>query len=111
MVALASSAAAFVFEGWVPGVILFALAVAAAIVLWTPVRGWLGIPGSHAPRLVVPDEHRDELRAAVKDAVNALNHPAPVFWPVDNARLKAATAAHFRVFSPVGGDAGVVRRP
>ena len=94
MLALACAAAAFVSSGPVAGVIAAALAVILGLILWTPLRQWLGFPDSRGPTLV-PDEHRTELRSAVHEAVRELEHPATVLWPVDNPRLKAAAAAHF----------------
>ena len=60
-VALLIAAAGYVFAGLTPGVVLLCLAIALMIALWTPVRGWLGIP-PHASRGGVSAAHRSDLQ-------------------------------------------------
>lgn len=89
--------------GFIVGVAIMAVAVLYAATPWLRARSGridrvcasLGIAATGSPPVLVPDEHRDELRAVVKNAVDQLAHPQPVFWPVNNPRLKAAAAAHF----------------
>jgi hypothetical protein len=97
-------------SGWQSPLIGFALMViggllgAAALAEWMRPRwtvvdrcyAYLGIaPLSSDMSVLVPDEHRTELRAVVKNALDDLDRPAPELSPVDNPRLKAAAAAHF----------------
>jgi hypothetical protein len=61
VVALLIPAAGYVFGGLTLGVALLFLAIALMIALWTPVRGWLGIP-PHASRGGVSAAHRSDLQ-------------------------------------------------
>ena len=68
VVAFLIPAAGYVFGGPVLGVVLLWLAIAVMIALWTPVRGWLGIP-PHASRGGASAAHRSDLQA-IAEALN-----------------------------------------
>jgi hypothetical protein len=58
---LAASAIAFFFEGIVAGAICLALLVMTVLVLYTPLRGWLGLP----PRETQEDETEKPKRIGI----------------------------------------------
>jgi hypothetical protein len=80
---LISIAASYLTGGVLPGIICLALAAMIALVLWTPLRGWLGIPPAKKGSVVDrPAEHvgyRDSPGSTVvrvrdsKDVINIEN--------------------------------------
>ena len=97
MITLVLTAAAFIFSGPVAGCIVLALAVMLAVVLWSPLRGWLGIPGGPsgaADPLADPvaRQARDELVAIIEHARKLVQGVSaePGFASYDLWRQKSA---------------------
>lgn len=96
-------------SGWQSPLIGVAMMAVAGLLALAALASWLrprwawvdhcytfvGVAPPSDMRALVLDEHRAELRAVVQKAAQQMAHPAPVFWPVDNPRLKRAAAAHF----------------
>lgn len=68
---LISIAASYLVGGVLPGIICLVLAAMIAVVLWTPVRGWLGIPSAKSKS--TPPTQADEPGSTVirvRDSTN-----------------------------------------
>ena len=96
VVALLIAAVGYVFGGLTLGVVLLFLAIALMIVLWTPVRGWLGIP-RHASRGGVSAAHRSDLQTIAEAFNDRLARERTTVYVSEQRPLYAqAFRAHFR---------------
>jgi hypothetical protein len=95
VVALLIPAAGYVFGGLTLGVVLLFLAIALMIALWTPVRGWLGIP-PHASRGGVSAAHRSDLQTIAEAFNDRLARERTTVYVSEQRPLYAqAFRAHF----------------
>ena len=95
VVALLIAAAGYVFGGLTLGAVLLCLAIAVMIALWTPVRGWLGIP-PYASRGGVSAAHRSDLQTIAEAFSDRLARERTTVYASEQRPLHAhAFRTHF----------------